>query len=86
MPYPEYMKNEVFEPLSMQSMRVDSKSLVVSDRVKGCALEDGQVVYTDKCSDWMLGAGDFLGSVDDVYCLNKAIKHRLLKERHGRRP
>ena len=26
----------------------------------------------------MFGAGDIVGTLDDVYCLNKAIKHRLL--------
>ena len=27
---------------------------------------------------YMLGGGDIVGTVDDVYALNKAIKHKLL--------
>ena len=29
-------------------------------------------------SDWMYGAGDVVGTVDDVYALNRAVKHRLI--------
>ncbi len=76
--YAEYMKKEVFQPLGMQTAEVDNENLVVSDRVQGYALENDVLVAVNTAHDWMLGAGDIVGTADDVYCLNKAIKNRLL--------
>ena len=60
--YAAYMKKEVFEPLG----------------AKTAIVHDGKLVEVKKSHDWLLGAGDIVGTVDDVYCLNKAIKNRLL--------
>ena len=76
--YAEYMKKYVFEPLGMKSAVVDNEELFVENRVQGYALKDGEAVAVDKSHDWLLGAGDIVGTVDDVYALNKAIKHRLI--------
>lgn len=79
--YAEYMKENVFKPLGMKTAVVDNKKLVLENRVKGYELLDNKVIAIDRCTDWMLGAGDIVGTVDDVYCLNLAIKHKkLLKE------
>ena len=78
MKYAEYMKKEVFEPLGMVSAIVDDEDVIIKRRTKGYELMDGKIIPADRTLDWMLGAGDIVGTVDDVYCLNKAIKHRLM--------
>jgi CubicO group peptidase (beta-lactamase class C family) len=78
MKYAEYMKREVFEPLGMVSAIVDDEDVIIKHRTKGYELMDGKIIPADRTLDWMLGAGDIVGTVDDVYCLNKAIKHRLM--------
>lgn len=74
--YSEYMNNEVFKPLGMKSAQVDN-GVVVSDKVTGYELENGKIISVLPDRNWMFGAGDIAGTLDDVYCLNKAIKHRL---------
>lgn len=77
-PYAEYMQKEVFAPLGMVTARVDSPNLVLHHRVTGYTQEDGQIKPVAPCLNWMHGAGDIIATVDDVYCLNKAIKQKLL--------
>lgn len=76
--YGEYMQAEVFTPLGMKTAQVDGPGLVLADRVQGYELADGRPVPIDRFPHWMFGAGDILATADDVYCLNRAIKHRLL--------
>ena len=78
MRYADYMKNEVFVPLGMETAVVDDETCVIPNRVKGYTLLNNERVGVEKSYNWMLGAGDIVGTVDDVYCLNKAIKHRFL--------
>jgi CubicO group peptidase (beta-lactamase class C family) len=78
MPYAEYMRQEVFAPLGMDTAVVDDEGVVIPNRVQGYNIIDGQRVPVEKSRDWMLGGGDIVGRVEDVYCLNKAVKHRLL--------
>jgi hypothetical protein len=74
------MQSEVFTPLGMQSALLDHAGLSHPDRVTGYELlEDEESVRPiGRATDWMLGAGDILGTVDDVYALRTAIKERLL--------
>ena len=77
--YGEYMKKEVFIPLGMKTAIVDKENLYISNRVKGYKfLSDNHFEEVSKSFNWMLGAGDIVGTLDDVYCLNKAIKDKLL--------
>lgn len=79
MPYAEYMKKEVFGPLGMQTAVVDHEDLVIPYRVQGYALgEDGVPRPVKKSHDWLLGAGDIVGTVDDVYALHRAVGEGLL--------
>lgn len=78
MDYAEYMQKTVFQPLGMHSAQVDRPGLEVPHRVTGHMLLGDRIVPTDRCLHWMHGAGDIIGTVDDVYCLNRTIKHRLL--------
>lgn len=82
-PYAEYMKKRVFEPLGMKTAVVDNEHLEIPHRVQGHGLIDGRAVPIPKSHSWMLGGGDIVGTVDDVYCLNKAIKHQLLLSPEG---
>lgn len=78
LPYSEYMKINVFEPLGMKTAMVDNEKLAIPNRVSGHVLIDGVPVPVEKSHDWLFGAGDIVGRVEDVYCLNHAIKHKLL--------
>jgi len=72
------MQREVFDPLGMKGAIVDNQCLEIANRVKGYEIIDGELAEREKSHNWLLGAGDIVATMDDVYCLNKAIKHRLL--------
>lgn len=76
--YSEYMKSEVFEPLGMKTAAIDKLSLRIEHRATGFEEVDGEIVPVQNNISWMLGGGDINGTADDVYCLNQAIKNRLL--------
>lgn len=78
MDYGDYMKKEVFGPLGMESARVDEPGLELAARVTGYEIYDGRVTAVERTLDWMFGAGDIIATADDVYCLNRAIKHKML--------
>ena len=74
--YAEYMKSEVFIPLGMKTAVVDMGE-EIPNRAQGYEYRDGRVPV-DRATLWMKGGGDIIGTVNDVYRLNHAIKHRLL--------
>ena len=78
LPYAQYMKKEVFEPLGMENAVVGDENTVIPNRVKGYELSGNEVVEVQPSHNWLFGAGDIVAAIDDVYCLNKAIKNRLL--------
>ena len=78
MKYADYMRKEIFEPLGMKNAIVDDKDMIIPKRVKAYMLLNDQFTLVSKCDDWLFGAGDIVATVDDVYCLNRAIKHRLI--------
>lgn len=78
MSYAEYMKTEVFEPLGMHDTCVDSKSLILKNRVQGYCRKEKNIIPVERVTEWILGGADIISTLDDVYCLNKAIKHKLL--------
>ena len=78
LPYAKYMEQEVFKPLGAKTAVIDDESKVIRHRVKGYIFENGLLLETEKSHNWLLGAGDIVGTIEDVYCLNKAVKNRLL--------
>lgn len=77
--FAEYMKNEVFLPMGMTSVQIDEPGKVVPGRVTGYELDEkGAMIPVTPHYDWLKGAGDMIGTVDDVYCLNRAIKNRTI--------
>lgn len=78
MAYAEYMDKEVFKPLGMKDTRIDTKQLVLENRVKGYTKKEDDIVPVDRVTEWIMGGADVVSTMDDVYCLNKAIKHGLL--------
>ena len=76
--YPQYMQKFVFEPLGMNTALIDDENLKVDNRVQGYELINDMPCEVQKSHNWLLGAGDMVGTVEDVYALNKAIKNRLL--------
>lgn len=78
MSYADFMAKNIFAPLGMKTAVVDDETKFIPNRVPGYFLAKLQLTPYPKCHDWMLGAGDIVGTVEDVYCLNKAVKHKLL--------
>ena len=78
LPYGEYMKREIFQPLGMKSAVVDDEKKEIPNRVQGYEWDGERMCPVKKSHDWMLGAGDLVGTVDDVYALNHAIKRQLI--------
>lgn len=78
MSYGEYMKTEVFEPLGMYDTFIDNKALTLEKRVKGYTKKEDKIVSVNRVTEWIMGGADVVSTVDDVYCLNKAIKQKLL--------
>ncbi len=76
MRYDEYMQKEVFGPLGAKTAQIDHVGLELRNRVSGHTKEDGRIVLQDRSLDWMMGGGDVVGTLDDVYCLNLEIKNR----------
>ncbi len=76
--YAEYMQKEVFAPLGMKSARIDRPDLFHPDRVTGYELIENVPKPINRSMDWMLGAGDILGTADDAYALRNAIRDGLL--------
>jgi CubicO group peptidase (beta-lactamase class C family) len=79
MPYAEYMRERVFLPLGMKNTFVDYEGKFIPNRVSGHTRnEKGEIVPIKRGRFAMFGGGDIVSTVDDVYKLNGAIKHRKL--------
>ncbi len=77
-PYAKYMEKEVFTPLKMERTVVDDPVMFIPNRVSGHNLDSGKLVKVPKSYGSMFGAGDIVGTADDLYRLNHAIKYKLL--------
>ena len=80
LPYAEYMKKEVFEPLGVKNAVVYQDGIAIENLTTGYFWreEDETIVPTIPATRWLFGAGDIFGTVDDIYRLNIAIKEKLL--------
>ena len=75
--YVDYMQKEVFDVLGAKTAILDDEGVFVPDRVMGYELV-GERKPVGRTLDWLFGAGDITGRADDVFCLNKAYKERLI--------
>lgn len=78
MDYYAYMQQEVFEPLGMHTVTYRKTPLELPNLAIGYEFSADAPVAVGGSKDPMLGGGDLQGRAEDVYCLNKAIKHKLL--------
>lgn len=79
MTYADYMAQKVFAPLGMKNARVDALGLIAKHRVRGYEINGDDLIAIERENpDSFLGAGDVIATLDDVYCLNLAIKHKKL--------
>lgn len=79
MPFERFIEEEVFAPLGMENAAMDTAERLLPNRAFGYEINgDALVIAPYMVVEWMMGAGAGIGTVDDVYCLNKAIKHKLL--------
>ena len=76
--YKEYTENRVLKPLGAPTAYVDCLSPFVPDGAIGYELVDGVLTPAARGLNWMYGAGDIVGTLDDAYVLNLAHKNRLL--------
>lgn len=77
-PYAEYMREQVFAPLGMEHAQIDRNHLLIPNRVRGFELDGDGLCSVDRNLGPMFGSGDAVGDINDVYCLNKAIKEKKL--------
>ncbi|MBQ4036662.1 MAG: beta-lactamase family protein [Clostridia bacterium] len=79
MAYEDYMQKEVFEPLGSETLTVHMPGKEIPYRVMGYELaKDGTVYPVLPNCEWMRGAGDVLGTADDVYLLHRVVTEGLL--------
>ena len=77
--YADYMQQEVFAPLGMKHAQVDSLGKLVMNRVRGYDIQGDEIIGVERLNpDTFIGAGDVIATIDDVYCLNHAIKFKKL--------
>lgn len=78
LPFADYMKKEIFEPLEMESV-IDRPALSLPHRVVGYEQsEEGTLRPATKSYQWMLGAGDMMGRMDDAFLLRRILREKLL--------
>ncbi|MBR2615400.1 MAG: beta-lactamase family protein [Clostridia bacterium] len=77
MPFWDYMKREILDPLEMTALS-DRPGLIPPHRVQGYELRDGALVPVERSYRWMLGAGDLLGRLSDAVTLARITRERLL--------
>lgn len=78
MAYADYIRQEVLAPLGMETAEAISAEMEPADLACGYAMDNGRLIWVDRSRSGLLGAGDLIGTVDDVYCLNEAIKQQKL--------
>lgn len=78
MSYEDYMQTEVLDPLGMKTAVMDRPGRVLTHRVVGFDKDGDRLYPVEPSTGWLKGAGDINGTVEDVYCLNQAIKHKRL--------
>jgi len=71
------MKKEVFEPFVMKNAFVDNGEYC-EKRVSVHPKVEDKIICIPPQRDWMMVAGDIAATADDIYCLNIAIKIKLL--------
>ncbi|MBP3323772.1 MAG: serine hydrolase [Clostridia bacterium] len=78
MNYYDYMKKEVFTPLEMKTATFDVLYNNNEKRVMGYERVNGIVTDIESSKDWLYGAGDIVGTMDDAAALYRALKYKLL--------
>ena len=78
MKYSDFIVKEVLVPLGAVTMTVGGLEKDNPDRVKGYDLKDGVRKEVPASKDWLMGSGDLVGTVEDVFTLNGAVKNRLI--------
>ncbi len=82
MRFSEYIQDRVFAPLGMKTACIEESEKIIANKAKGYDVNGREIVQAPMLRiDWMMGAGCGVGTVDDVYRLNREIKEkRLLSE------
>ena len=78
MDYYAYMQQEVFAPLGAKTITYRKTQESLDALAQGYDFSEDKYVPVNRSGDPMMGAGDLQGTVEDVFCLNQAIKHKML--------
>ena len=78
MKYADYMQERVFLPLGAKTAYIDTYSPFIEGGAVGYEEKEGRLSRIHRGLDWMYGAGDMVGTLDDAYTLNLAYKNRML--------
>lgn len=77
LPYKDYMRKEVFEPLNMTAV-IDEVGVEIPNRVTGYEIRDDKIVAVDRATSYLLGAGDIVGTESDALKLMYLVRDKLL--------
>ena len=77
-PYHAFLRREVLLPFGMTASSADPDQPDRPENVQGYELREGALSPVERGRAWMLGAGDILGTADDVYCLHRALRDKKL--------
>jgi CubicO group peptidase (beta-lactamase class C family) len=80
--FESFIQREVFDALGMENTTIDEVSKLVEKRASGYEINGREIVAAPYLNiNWMKGAGAAIGTAQDVYQLNRAIKNqKLLKK------
>ncbi len=79
MAYRDYMLQNVFTPMGLKHAQVDQLELLADHRARGYDIDGDNFIPADRLNpNSFLGAGDIIADIEDVYCLNTAMKHQKL--------
>ena len=80
--FESFIQREVFDALGMENTTIDEVSKLVEKRASGYEINGREIVAAPYLNiNWMKGAGAAIGTAQDIYQLNRAIKNqKLLKK------
>ena len=81
MPYGEFLKKEIFEPIGMYNTCIDHNGLLIPNKVRGYDIKGHDLESVNIDFDYFLGSGDAASTVEDIYALSREMmEHKVLSD------
>jgi D-alanyl-D-alanine carboxypeptidase len=72
--YADFLRKNIFAPLSMEHSGYDDQSLILKNRASGYSVRDGHTVNADFGDmSWPFSAGGIYSTVEDIFRWNEAL-------------